>query len=61
VNRLFSRFALMFASALARALVKEAAWLTVRAARRRMEARDRYVPARNIPARVSAVSDVTYD
>jgi len=43
VNHVFYKFCLVFAAALGKAIVREVAWLTVKAARREMEARDRYV------------------
>lgn len=40
---IFVRFCLVFADALGKAIVREVAWLTIKAARNEMEARDRYV------------------
>ncbi|RLA50236.1 MAG: hypothetical protein DRQ98_13105 [Gammaproteobacteria bacterium] len=42
MNQLFVRFCVSFGSALGKALVREAAWMTVKAARQRIESRDRY-------------------
>ena len=43
MNPVFIKFFLVFANALGKAIVREVAWLTVKAAREEMEARDRYV------------------